>query len=364
MRIFMFPALKRRDAQTKPVHGPGSAARAAAWFRQPGTLSRDEGRSKPREPRFGFRAPADGSPPLHRVHLSSRWLLAGAVAAVGAAWSALKLPRRWFPAAAGAVLLSAAAGVASAVVGAAQLRYVRFEIPIDGLPPAFDGFRIAQLSDLHLGWPFAMRNTRRAVSWVREQRPDLVAVTGDFVRHETDPRSLQTALAGLEASHGVYAVFGNHDYWDDLQALEQTLAGLGIEVLRNERRPVGIAGEQISLVGIDCIWESRQDIELAMRGVPNGETAIVLAHEPDIANDVAASGARLQLSGHTHGGHIAMPGLGPLFLPRHGLRYARGLVRTGGMWLYVSRGLGGYPLRLGSAPEVTELTLKRITHQA
>lgn len=316
-----------------------------------------------REPRFGFRPPADGSPPLYRVHLSSRWLLAGAVAATGAVAGAFRLPRKWLPAVAAAGVALGAVAVGAAVAGAGRLRFERLELPISGLPPAFDGFRIIQLSDLHLGWPFAMRNVRRAVQWAAEREPDLVAVTGDFVRHYTDPHALHTALADLKAPHGVFAVFGNHDYWDDLQTLEQELAGLGIVVLRNERRPIVVGGEQISLVGIDCIWEARHDVELAMREVPPGEAAIVLAHEPDVADDVAAFGAKLQFSGHNHGGHVALPWLGPLFLPRHGLRYVRGLLRAGGMWLYVSRGLGGYPLRLGSLPEVTEITLKTMNDE-
>jgi len=316
-----------------------------------------------REPGFGFRPPADGSPPLYRVHLSSRWLLAGVVGAAGLVAGALKLPRRWLPVAAGAVVAAGAATLGAAVLGAAQLRFAYVEVPIAGLPAAFDGFRIAQLSDLHLGWPFAMRNARRAVGWVIDHKPDLVAVTGDFVRHYTDPLAVQTALRGLQAPHGVYAVFGNHDYWDDLETLEQSIAGLGIDVLRNERRSLVADGEQISLVGIDCIWESRHDVALAMSKVPLGETAIVLAHEPDVADDVAAAGAQLQLSGHNHGGHIALPWLGPLFLPRHGLRYVRGLLRVGGMWLYVSRGLGGFPLRIGTPPEVTEITLRTMNDE-
>ena len=321
------------------------------------------GQRKPHEPRFGFRPPADGSPPLYRVHLSSRWLWGAAVAAAGLAAGTLKLPRAWLPSVAGVVAALGAAAAGAAVLGAGRLRFERLELPVAGLPPAFDGFRIVQLSDLHLGWPFTMRNTGRAVRWVAERKPDLVAVTGDFVRHHTDPRVLQTALEGLAAPHGVYAVFGNHDYWDDRQTLEQVLAGLEIDLLRNERRPITIGDAQISLVGIDCIWESRHDVELAMREVPYGETAIVLAHEPDVADDVAAFGATLQFSGHNHGGHIALPWLGPLFLPRHGLRYVRGLLRAGGMWLYVSRGLGGYPLRLGSPPEVTEITLKTLNNE-
>jgi predicted MPP superfamily phosphohydrolase len=113
----------------------------------------------------------------------------------------------------------------------------------------------------------------------------------------------------------------------------------------------------LSIVGIDCVWEAQHNVEQAFNDHSLALATIVLAHEPDIADEVARYNPLLQLSGHTHGGHFALPILGPAFLPRHGFRYFRGIQRVGDMWLYVSRGVGGFPLRLGSTPEVTIFTL-------
>jgi uncharacterized protein len=169
---------------------------------------------------------------------------------------------------------------------------------------------------------------------------------------------LRDHLRGIHAPYGVFAILGNHDYWTDVGLIERILREYGIDLLRNERRWFEIGDATLCLVGVDCVWENLHDLERALGDLPANATTIVLAHEPDIADEVAVSGAVLQLSGHTHAGHFTLPWLGPAFLPRHGFRYYRGLQQIGNMWLYVSRGLGGYPLRLGCPPEVTEFTLR------
>jgi hypothetical protein len=244
------------------------------------------------------------------------------------------------------------------VLQARRLTFEQITLPIPGLPAALDGVTIAQLSDLHLGNPFVLANIERAKAWVQQRQPDVVVFTGDFLNDSRDLPLLRAALAGIHAPHGVYAIFGNHDHWTDLAALADVLDECGIDVLRNARRALTFGETTLYVVGIDCVWEAQHDLPQALADLPADATTIVLAHEPDIADEVAAYPVALQLSGHTHGGHITLPGLGPLFLPRHGFRYAQGLQRVGGMWLYVSRGLGGMPLRLGSPPEVTLLTLR------
>lgn len=312
-----------------------------------------------RTPRFGVRLPADGTPPHFKILISIRWIVAGVIAAIAAPVTLLSLPWRTSL----KLSLSAAAGglimLGRAFLNAGQLRFERVDIPVRDLPLALDGLRIVQLSDMHLGGRFAEQNTRRAVEWTMQRRPDMIALTGDFIMTSCDEPLLRDVFRSLHAPHGVYAIFGNHDYWDDVEVLARTFDDLQIDLLRNEQRLLRIGDAALVLVGLDCQWELRHDVAQAIADLPSHATTIVLAHEPDIADEMAESGAVLQLSGHTHAGHISAPFLGPLFLPRHGTRYFRGLQRIGGMWLYVSRGLGGFPLRMGAHPEATELTLRR-----
>jgi hypothetical protein len=308
--------------------------------------------------RFGIRVPKDGSRVPFRVLISVRWLWMAGTALIALLALGMQMPRRLrWPGIASAGLTSIAALV-QAVMQARTLVLERVTIPMTDVPQPLDGFTIVQLSDFHLGTPFSVAHLRQAIRWVHQRQPNLVVLTGDFVNDTREIPLLRECLSGLTARYGVYAILGNHDYWTDILAVEQALAQQGITLLRNERRRIEVAGTHLYLVGIDCVWEAQHDLELALDTIPTGATVVVLAHEPDIADEVAPYGVSLQLSGHTHAGHIALPWLGPLFLPRHGFRYVRGLQRVGGMWLYVSRGLGGLPFRLGCPPEVTELTLR------
>lgn len=313
---------------------------------------------KQRDPRFGVRIPADGRPAPFRVLISMRWLQAGLITALAGLLALTRLPRHFrLP----SLYSASLGGIALMLAGLMQARRLVFEhleLPIKGLPQALDGFTIIQLTDLHLGSPFTVANTQRAVAWAHEQQPDLIVFTGDFVSFTDKIPLLHNSLQGISARYGVYAILGNHDYWVDLRPLLQILDGHGITLLRNDQRRIDVENAALHLVGIDCVWEGRHDLNTALRDLPADETVIVLAHEPDIADEVAAYDVALQLSGHTHAGHVALPVLGPLFLPRHGFRYFRGLQRINGMWLYVSRGLGGFPLRIGAPPEATRITLK------
>lgn len=313
-----------------------------------------------RTPRFGVRVPPAGAPVPFRVLISTRWLYAGALAFSAALLGVMKVPLRLrLPSLLGG---SSVLGLIALVLASFEARRPKFEritLPIADLPRALDGFTIIQLTDLHLGSRATIQNFRRALTWVRTRQPDLIVFTGDFISFHDQIALLQAELPPLCAPYGVYAIFGNHDYWTKIEQIAEILQARGITLLRNEQRRIQVGDATLMLVGLDCIWEERHDLEVALANIPPHTPTIVLAHEPDIADEVAPYAPMLQLSGHTHAGHIAMPGLGPLFLPRHGFRYFRGLQRVGQMWLYVSRGLGGYPLRLGCPPEVTEITLVR-----
>ena len=311
--------------------------------------------------RVGFQPiPIDRHPPW--VLLSSRWqraapvlggaLLGSAVAsALTARWRGLA---RWLA----GMTLGGAGLAALGVWHALQPRLERITVTLPTLPTAFDGFRILHLSDFHLDQPLAAVAVQRALRLAQPLHPDLIVFTGDFVSHVV-PADLINVLQPLTAPHGVYAIWGNHDYWvDDMQPLRDAVAQAGLRLLENQHVALHRDDATLYLAGVDDQWEGHDDLAAALRGIPADGCIVLLAHEPDLADDAARHGVALQLSGHTHGGQVALPGLGPAFLPRHGWRYARGLVRVGSAWVYVSRGVGGLPFRLGSRSEITEITLR------
>ncbi|GAB4197806.1 MAG: hypothetical protein OHK0022_16410 [Roseiflexaceae bacterium] len=234
----------------------------------------------------------------------------------------------------------------------------RLTLHLPGLPPALDGLRIGQISDPHLGMPYAARNLAWAVTQMRREQPDLLALTGDFVSFHTAMPHLGPLLRGLEAPLGVYAVPGNHDYWEGLDELHAMLEPLGVQLLLNEHRRLAWCGGELWLAGLDDIWEGEADLAGALRGVPPGAFTVLLCHAPDAADEAARHGVALQLSGHTHGGHLRLPLLGPAARPRYGVTYVAGRYQVGDMALYVSRGLSGLPARFGCPPEAAILTLR------
>ncbi len=241
-----------------------------------------------------------------------------------------------------------------------RLTLENVEVPIAGLRPALDGFIIAQLSDLHRGPDISAETIAQAVSLTLRQEVDLIVLTGDYVSGTADyVSSCAEALTPLTSAGDVLACMGNHDHWTDVTAIEGTLVNAGITVLRNGAQ---VIREGLWAAAVDDVWERYADLEKALAGIPPGSTVILLAHEPDYA-DVAANDGRvqLQLSGHTHGGQLRLPGIGAPVLPYLGRKYPAGRFRVGEMWLYVNRGVGLIrpAVRLNCRPEVTLLTLRR-----
>ncbi len=228
------------------------------------------------------------------------------------------------------------------------------------LPAGLRGLRIVQLSDLHRGPINTVADIGRAVDLALAQQPDLIVLTGDYVSTQAGyADSLVPILARLRAPLGVYGVLGNHDYWTNAGRVAQALRRAGVHLLRNAAVPLARDGGRIWLAGVEDIWEGGDDLPAALRPVPPGETVILLAHEPDYADTAAAHGVALQLSGHTHGGQVRLPGLGGLVLPYMARKYPIGLNRAGDTLVYTNRGIGSHPLglRLNCRPEVTVLTL-------
>jgi predicted MPP superfamily phosphohydrolase len=290
-----------------------------------------------------------------RVRYGRGWLGLGAGAA---ALSLFGLQRYGRPALAGMGALGLASAAYLALVEPARPMLERVTLRLRGLPDTLDGLRVGQISDTHLGLPHSARNLAWAVERMRDERPELIVLTGDFVSRSAAIPQIAALLRGLSAPLGVYAVPGNHDYWEGLPDIHAALALHGIPLLLNEHRRLRRNGADLWLVGLDDLWDGRPDFDAALRGVPRGACTLLLAHAPDIADEAASRGFAAQLSGHTHGGHMRLPLLGPFALPRHGWRYAIGHYPIGDMALYVSRGLSGGPFRLRCRPEATILTLR------
>ena len=263
-----------------------------------------------------------------------------------------------------ALALGLAVAAAGALGGFRQRpRVLAHEVVIEGLPASFDGFRVAQISDLHCG-PFA--DGARVAGWVaavNALEPDLIAVTGDLIASGSRfvPVVAQ-ALGGLRAPHGVFASMGNHDYFTDGEALASALEAAGLTVLRNRGIDVRRGEGVLHVAGVDDTWTRRHDVGRAVSARPPGTPTLLLAHDPALFPEAAAHGVELTLAGHTHGGQLGVPFLARrINLARLMTRFTNGFYREGGAALYVNRGLGttGPPVRIGVRPEIAVLTLRQ-----
>jgi len=247
-------------------------------------------------------------------------------------------------------------------------------IVLTRLPKAFDGFRIAQLSDIHIGTFMPVQDIRKYVAMVNQLKPDLVALTGDFVTWEGSPAgTVVEALSALKAPFGIFGCLGNHEHWAHV---EDSITGLfaerGIRMLRQQNAVIESAGEHLNLIGVD--YETRvpfgppgdgivtQYLEGVERLMLPDTANILFSHNPNTFDRAAELGIDLSLAGHTHGGQVTLeyiaPGLSPARLIT---AYVRGWFQKGGSQLYVNRGIGTIfsPVRFGSPPEITVYELKR-----
>jgi len=237
----------------------------------------------------------------------------------------------------------------------------RVQIPIPGLPSSLDGFRIVQISDIHY-YPFTtIELVNITIEMSNRLKPDLVVLTGDFVWHEVEAIfDLTPSLARLNAKYGVYAGLGNHDIWTDVKVVTQALKEERLPLLVNQGVPISVGKDVLYLASLDDGWSGKPDLAGAMENWPSNAPTVLLMHEPDLAPRYAPDKRiNLQLSGHSHGGQVRLPAIGPMILPYLSWKYPMGLYKVDGMWLYTNRGIGttNVPLRINCAPEITELTL-------
>jgi uncharacterized protein len=225
--------------------------------------------------------------------------------------------------------------------------------------------RIAVVGDLHAARPHVGADRlRRIVRRVQAESPDLVVLLGDFVSSRSldlgrlSPEEVAEALAPLEAPLGVFAVLGNHDWDVGAERVRRALEGIGITVLEDEAVRVEDRGRALWIAGLRDLTRN-PDVHGTLARVDDDAPVIVLSHSPDVFPEVPARAA-LTLAGHTHGGQISLPWLGPLVTcSRYGRRYVRGHVVEDGRHLFVTSGIGQslLPIRLGVPPEIAILTL-------
>ena len=227
-----------------------------------------------------------------------------------------------------------------------------------------DGFRIVQISDLHLEPWTKERHIQETIETCNALKPDLIAMTGDFVTHSARPAGLLAELlTQLQVPHGVFACLGNHDFRCGPQDVENALKERHITVLRNDTCRIHTDHGVLHLAGMDTRYMGEINVRKSLAGWKTNQPLVLMMHEPDVADVFAAAGVKaLQLSGHTHGGQLRIMGMPPLAIRRAhwGKKYLTGHYDVGSMQLYVNRGIGcvGVPLRIGCPPEVTELILR------
>jgi predicted MPP superfamily phosphohydrolase len=232
-------------------------------------------------------------------------------------------------------------------------------IKLDRMPPVFDGFRIVQLSDVHHG-PFSSREQiERAIETANRLQPDIIALTGDYISKERLYAAPCAEMLGkLKARFGVYAVLGNHDHWVDAPLLTDLFRAEGITVLINEGMRFEQNGETFWIAGVEDSMVGLEDISLALAGAREDEMKLLLAHNPIVLRRAVRASVDLVLSGHTHGGQVAIRGERSSARPRK--RALQGLWRQGNTQIYVNRGLGTVvlPIRYGCPPEISLLELR------
>ena len=272
----------------------------------------------------------------------------------------------------------AAAAGAVAVAGDSVLlepnrpRIVRKDFSLARWPERLNGFTIAVLSDFHYDPYFSVHPLHAAVPMVRELRPDLIALTGDFVSVPPtgDPAKGADAaepcvqlISGMSAPFGLWSILGNHDCDTDPARVISALKGKNIPVLENKSQAIERDGARFWLAGVNDVLSGTADLGETLRGVPADEPVILLAHEPDFADEVSKFPIDLQISGHSHGGQIRIPLLPPLYLPELAKKYILGTYQIGPLPLYTNAGIGtvDVPARLNCPPEITLITLRSAT---
>lgn len=272
------------------------------------------------------------------------------------------ITRRRFWTTAGLAGLAGTAGAYSVFVERYAVQTNRYRIPVPNLPPAFRGFRIVHLTDIHHGALMSLEWVKRLLARANRIPRDITVCTGDFVHARNTAREIDAvwpAVCGLTAPCGVYTVLGNHDHWADTERSLHWLRASGQD-LRHRAVRLEREGAALWLAGAGDLWEDHVPLDRLLAAVPEAACRIVLAHNPDTADTRFSARVDLMVSGHTHGGQVALPLLGSPVLPVENKAYSFGLKKSArGASVFISRGLGWavYPVRFNCYPEIAVLEL-------
>jgi predicted MPP superfamily phosphohydrolase len=275
--------------------------------------------------------------------------------------NSVDLQRRGFLAVLAMTLGSGVIGITQAIRGP---KIFAVDVPIANLPQELDGFKIAQISDLHVGPTIGRSYTEQVVQMVNELSPDLIALTGDFVDGTVSHlRRAIEPISQLKAKHGMFFVTGNHEYYWGVREWLDAFRSFGARILLNEHVVIQEGGKEMVIAGVTdrsaggMVPEHESSPRKAIEGAPEESIKILLAHQPASYKEASEAGFNLQLSGHTHGGQFFPWNI----VVKLAQRYYKGLNQHENMWIYVSRGAGywGPPHRFAVPSEISLLTLKR-----
>lgn len=236
-----------------------------------------------------------------------------------------------------------------------------YNIPVSNLPHSFHGFKIVHITDIHFGPLVSLNFVRNVIHKANAIPADMIVCTGDYVHEKHSKTHIDTVwpvLSQLKAQYGVYSVLGNHDHWADFEQSQYWLERTG-QNLRHKSVKISKDGEDLWLAGAGDHFEDSLGIDKALKNVPPDNCKIVLAHNPDSADQMFRSTVDLFISGHTHGGQVNIPFVGPLILPVANKNYSSGYIQSEKFGVFISRGIGWaiIPVRFNCFPEIAVLNL-------
>lgn len=250
-----------------------------------------------------------------------------------------------------------------------QLQINHFIIRKNAIPASFHDFKIVQFSDTHLGFQYDLIQLSSLVEKINQQKPDIIFFTGDLMdepNRYAEGNQIISILKNLHAPFGKFSIYGNHDHGGyGSEIYKSIMDQSGFTLLQNSHKKVKLLdNSSIYIIGIDDAMLGRPDIQEAIFSVPEDSFKILLSHAPDIADQASYFPIHLQLSGHSHGGQIKIPFIGPLVKPPFAEKYNEGFYEIGEtpLTLYVNRGIGTtrLPFRFLSKPELSVFTLKTV----
>lgn len=258
----------------------------------------------------------------------------------------------------------------SVFIEPADLVVKEYSIELSNWPKQLNGLKIVVLSDLHVGsLHIGPEKLRTIVEETNKQNPDLILLLGDYVSAGKQtclvkPATFVSQLGRLKAKLGVYAVLGNHDWWYNGIDVRNSLESANIKVLEDSTIMLQYNQTPFWLVGLKDLWTRKPNIESTLAPINCSSPVIVMSHNPDVFPAIPQRIA-LTIAGHTHGGQVSLPLIGPMIVPSdYGARYARGLIIENEKHLFVSAGIGTsvLPIRFGVPPEISILILSGKTY--